>query len=318
MNHKAIDEQVMIRYLLGDLPEEQQRQLEEQYFTDDDCFGQLLALEDELFQHYARGELSPVERAQFERRFLTSPEGRQRVEFARALSRAVAAAGTPRVETAPPETARPGLIARLSSLLTVPPATKRALQGAAAAIVLIVVGGAWWMEARNKELRAQLAQLQAEQQTLQRQIAGQRAYSDELSEQLQRERNEREQWEQELAQPRLPGRTIISFILPAGSLRGGHQQKRLAIPPSAHSVKLQLDGEAGYKSYRAAIRTAGGDEVWSQTGLLARSTDWGLAVVLTVPASVLATGDYELALSGVTAQGEFEVVDYYRFTVVKR
>lgn len=67
----------MVNYLLGELPEEEQLRLEERFFTDDEYYQQLLALEDELLYDYAAGGLSSEQRVKFEQRFLSSPQARR-------------------------------------------------------------------------------------------------------------------------------------------------------------------------------------------------------------------------------------------------
>jgi hypothetical protein len=42
------------------------------------------------------------------------------------------------------------------------------------------------------------------------------------------------------------------------------------------------------------------------------------AVILDLPASALDTGEYELALKGITDQGKVEDVGYYYFNVIKK
>ena len=86
MNFQPDDERLAIKYLLGELSEEDQARVEEQFLRDYEYFEHLRAVEEELNDDYARGELSDREREQFERRVSASPEWRQRVEFARALS----------------------------------------------------------------------------------------------------------------------------------------------------------------------------------------------------------------------------------------
>src|SRR4051794_14017170 len=75
----------MTLYLLGELPEQEQITLEEKYFVDDDCFAQLLAVEDDLIDDYVRGLLSEHERKLFENHFLVTPQRRERLEISRAL-----------------------------------------------------------------------------------------------------------------------------------------------------------------------------------------------------------------------------------------
>ena len=76
---------LMIRYLLGDVSEDEQLRLEEQFFTDEDSYQQLTALEDELRYDYAQGNLTPRERQLFEKRFLTTPADRKKVDLAKAV-----------------------------------------------------------------------------------------------------------------------------------------------------------------------------------------------------------------------------------------
>ena len=48
----------MRRYLLGELSESEQSDLEEKYFTDPQVFNQVLKTERELVDAYVRGQLS--------------------------------------------------------------------------------------------------------------------------------------------------------------------------------------------------------------------------------------------------------------------
>lgn len=79
----------MIQYWLGELSPEAEQRLEERYFAAADLFEQLLAVREELFDAYARGELSEADRARFEQRLLHSPEGREELEFARSFTGAL-------------------------------------------------------------------------------------------------------------------------------------------------------------------------------------------------------------------------------------
>src|SRR5215475_5904414 len=86
MKDEADNEKLMIRYLLGNLPEEQQLQVEREFLNDDQSHERLLALENELFYDYAQNKLSPGEREQFEKRFLSSERNRKRAIIASALA----------------------------------------------------------------------------------------------------------------------------------------------------------------------------------------------------------------------------------------
>ena len=84
------DQELICRYLLGELSEQQQTELEARYFADDELFEQLLVVEDELIVRYARGEFSERERASLEGYFLRSRPRRKRLMFVQALMKYLA------------------------------------------------------------------------------------------------------------------------------------------------------------------------------------------------------------------------------------
>lgn len=74
-----------MKYLLGELSDEEGRQLEEQYFADDDLHEQLRAVEIDLIDRYVSDELSRHEREKFEKQFLSAPGRVQDVMFSKSL-----------------------------------------------------------------------------------------------------------------------------------------------------------------------------------------------------------------------------------------
>jgi anti-sigma factor RsiW len=87
---KDDEQELLYKYLLGELPEEQQAELEQRYFTDDALFERLIAVEDELINRYARNESSDEERKRIETYFLISQARRKRLMFTQALMRYLA------------------------------------------------------------------------------------------------------------------------------------------------------------------------------------------------------------------------------------
>ena len=79
------DVELVTRYLLGELSEKQQAEIEERAFQDPDYTKFIQAVEVDLIDEYVRGGLSPRERRLFEERFFASAERRRRIEFAKAL-----------------------------------------------------------------------------------------------------------------------------------------------------------------------------------------------------------------------------------------
>ncbi|HEV8130587.1 MAG TPA: hypothetical protein VGQ81_05010 [Acidobacteriota bacterium] len=323
--NRTDEEELMIRSLLGELSEEEQIRLEKLFFTKDEYFDQLLALENELMYDYAQGRLSERERSQFEKRFLASPEGRKQAEHAEAFLKKVSEL-RPAVASREPSDQKRSLIALLGF-------QKPIFKWSLAAAALVLVFGFAWLAFENARLRTEVREAEAgrasRQKDLERQTASERVGRDQLSQELERERDKRAQLEQELAkqqadqrmatkQPSSPA--VLSLILAPGLVRDTSGPKRLLISPGADLLEIQLDikKKVDYKSYRAVLRTADGDEVWSQDMLHARPTDSGRAVFLKLPPRIIPAGDYELALTGVASNRDFERVASYYFTVVKR
>src|SRR5690349_5374642 len=166
------NEKLIARYLLGDLPEEQQVAIEDRAFADKDYLALVTAVENDLIDEYVRQELSPTERQQFERQFLASTARRKRVEFAQALARI-----PERTVVSEPAKWRSSLYAFISGLN---PAAKFAV---VAVMLLLLAGGAWLLTATLR-LRSQLTQLQAQNQArqkeLQQQVDAERRRNEEL------------------------------------------------------------------------------------------------------------------------------------------
>jgi len=83
---KTHDDDLMVRYLLGELAQEERIQFEEVCFADDQRFEELLAVEAELTDDYVRNDLVGLRRERFEKQLLNTPEGRYEVEFARIIT----------------------------------------------------------------------------------------------------------------------------------------------------------------------------------------------------------------------------------------
>src|SRR5688572_732884 len=79
-------EKLIAQYLLGELPEEQQVEIEGRAFSDQEFMAGITSVENDLIDEYVRDEMSASDRQRFESRFLASESRRKRVEFARALA----------------------------------------------------------------------------------------------------------------------------------------------------------------------------------------------------------------------------------------
>src|SRR4051794_4252629 len=103
MRSDRVDEVLLVKYLLGNLSETEEAEVEDRAFADADYLGVLEASEADLIDTYVRGGLSQSERRAFEQRFLSSPNRRSKVELSRALARITAESTQPE-RTAPRQT----------------------------------------------------------------------------------------------------------------------------------------------------------------------------------------------------------------------
>src|SRR5438552_4138214 len=242
------------RYLLGELTQEGQQQIEERLLRDSDYFEHLQLCEDELVDEYVRGGLPPDEQRRFDDHFLSTPERHEKLRFARALRRYVSAA----VEAEPATTAQRTRLQFLSASLR---GRHPVMAYSLAAALLLVLGGT--VIFRNWQLQNQLAQIRSQQSAglrsereLRRQLQEQRAGTMELVKELQHEKDQRDMLERNVS-PSIPSNQdrlapIISLVLTPGLLRGEETTKKALVPSGATLIRPELHFPANdYKSWRA-------------------------------------------------------------------
>jgi hypothetical protein len=99
-----ITDDLLIRYLLGELQEAERMQVAERTFLDDEVFDRLIEAENDLIDRYATGELTGAERELFEKTVL--PRKPMRVVFAGALGAAIGKAHPAAADRAKPVAAQ--------------------------------------------------------------------------------------------------------------------------------------------------------------------------------------------------------------------
>lgn len=325
-------EHLIARYLLGELTEDQQVEIEDRAFSDQEFRANITSVENDLIDEYVRGQMSQTDSRRFESRFLASESRRKRVEFAKALAQLLPETRVTERETRTVSATRSSWRDALAAFFHgLNPTGRFAL---VAATLLIFLGGAWLI-IQTLTLRSQLNRLQAQQQsqhndreTLQGQVESERRRNEELLAQLNQEKQQRAQTDESLRrltesvnQPTEAPRSIIaSLILLPGISRGATTQPKLVLPPNASVARLQIgiEPEEDYKSFGVELRTAGGRPVWMRDSLTARSARGGRSIRLTLPASALLPGEYELRLKGIPDKGTPEDVGFYYFEVMKR
>jgi hypothetical protein len=110
---------------------------------------------------------------------------------------------------------------------------------------------------------------------------------------------------------------MASLTLMPGALRDASVRPEILVAPSTQIVRLeiQLEAKDQYPQYRAELRTQRGDEVLTRNNLHEQRGQAERSVLLEIPASGVASGEYELRLQGKVAAKQFEDLAYYRFSV---
>jgi hypothetical protein len=315
-------EQNIRQYLLGELSEKEQVEIEDRAFEDQSVLEQILAVEQDLIDDYVSGDIPEENLHRFQNHFLASAERKKKVTFAKTLATVVNENPAPVIDVA----AAPSWQAKLTAFFTRPVI---AYSFAAASLVLFIVGS--WLVVDRIRLGSQIAQFRAIQESqtaqnhqLEKDLVDERLRNQELmanrgatplqtpTPKLQPENP---------PQPTTPtSPVVVALSLLPGISRGGNSLPQLAIAKDVNLVRLQIgiDPKENYRRYRVELRTENGRQVSAQGNLSARGGSRGMSIPLNVPASVLGNGRYELTLKGITESGTTEDVGFYYFDVLKK
>ncbi len=311
MELKATNEELIRSYLLGNVSEDEREGIEERFFADDDFYQSLLVAEDDLIYDYLRGAMDQEDRRLMEKQMAASPRRRQKVELVKELMLAASASEE-----------KVSLWQRLRAFF----APARALQFATAALALALAFGGYFLLRQSSDLRGEMARL-AEQREREReaaiaseresarQLEAERARTSELSAQLERERAEKEKLAEEAKNRQIEERLSTQSLALLPTTRDRSEPEPITINENTNRIviRLDLEGDIVGRSYRAEVRTSGGQMVWNQSAQSKRRT-----LIIHLPAGVLADGEYEVTLKRDAGRGQFEVVNFYYFVVIKK
>ncbi|MDQ3255578.1 MAG: hypothetical protein M3R15_17045 [Acidobacteriota bacterium] len=311
-------EQLFVRYLLGELTEDEQSSFEGRHFNDPHSVELLEVVRDDLIDAYLDDQLSPHDRERFENYFLASPHHAQKLAFAESFKNVLSDA--PHAEVA-----SSNMPAQHSWWPSLPNFTRTRLSftAMAAAVLLVAVGGFLLLRVVRQphdpivreESMANDADIKNPNPDQSSEENNSNADQPNPNQNLRPEsRNTSQLAEQSEPRPRTQ---TITFLLTAG-VRGIEEAKPLVMTKDTKSVQLLVDRPAGeYESYLVSLGTVEGEEIWSRKIRRLRPAKSGQNIMLTVPADLLANRDYLLRINGVDLKGELEAVSQYYFRVVK-
>ncbi len=354
MNEQQYNNQSLNEYLLGALPVAQAERFDELSFTDEEFTDALNVAEKDLVDAYIQNELSGATLDKFETHYLSSPLRREKVEFARAFQ---VFAGKNSAKTSAVAETEPkrNFFEFFSGIFTISrPSLQWSF--ALAALAFMFFGGWLLLEnsrlrfemseanANRDRLLQRETELAGREKQLQGEIADQRSANSETENQLAQVREERAQLDQQLKkqtqeqqrlserrkldeQPRaarksppglMPFGGIASFIL-APSLRGGTRIQAVSIPANTATVAATLELEADeYIAYRAVLRSPSDNRVLWQSGKLKSKVSGGnTRIYIGFPAKFLEEEIYSIEVSGISADGETEIISDFSFRVMR-
>lgn len=325
---KSLDEANLISYILGELTEAEQLELEEELFTNTDSFQQLQILKEQLMDDYAQKRLSPQHRKLFEQKFLASPWRRERVVFAQALAEHIENSSAATLKESAEQQRRVIIgtwLGRFYSFFNFQQAAWRY----AAAIFLLLMIGVIGLFIENPRLRSKLAK------AVKQPLAKPTSPNSSLTAELAKERSRMEALQRKLAQGSqatnlLPNQikdpqeendsplVNLSFILHPQSLMSKEESQQIEIANETKQVTLLLYLKTDNKieTFRTQLIKSGWTKVW-QSQLKVELEGETKVVRVVLKASLLAEQpDYNIKLSSVNADGTTTDIEEYPFSVV--
>lgn len=325
-------DEMMRRYLLDQMSDEELNSIEEKFLADDDFFDEIAAVEDELYYDYKAGNLSANDKIAFEKKFLTTSADLQKADFAEALLQATN-------EVSAQETA-PGLWQSVIAFFNFSNASLR-LGTAVASILLLFIVGFWIFNNLNKQKidvaevpevpetqtptptpidEKIIEQKQKEKSELERKLAEEKQKSEldankikEIEKQKEKIQNEIEKNQNKQITPEQPQKSFIALILSPSLVRGsGAKTAKVKVTPELKTINLTLPIKKEFQNedFKIVVRNIdSGATVSSSNARTGKKT----AVSVGISAKNLQRGAYEVVL--ITADNE-ELTSYY-FNVEK-
>jgi len=301
-----VESQRLISYLLGGLQVEERRQIEQRYFDDDEFFQEMLILEEELIDRYVNGDLSDVDSERFEISYLTNPQSRSQVEFAKSLAGALS-----NVMVNRPLKERDSQAPRApSGLLAASSPQRHPLTWGLIAGLAVVIIGALLLLIGNLRLYKKANRFEQESASLSQQREETNRLNDQMNrdlKQLEQEKKRIESLSPTPANASIAIRTIFPMLT-----RSGKAGQVLHVLPQTTLLILQAPVESpAIKTYQVIV-TKDGAKVLQLNHLKSRSTSNGNIIEIPLITSLLDGLSYTLMIK--PEDGE-EGTDIYEFEI---
>jgi hypothetical protein len=293
-DENVFEDQYLVRYLVGALPEEEADRLDQLSIADDDFAWRLREVENDLVDSYVRSELDDETHAGFKAFYMATAARRQKVQFAEGL-RQFEATNARAERAAKFSKSRAPLWGLFPRSLIAP---QVAMSFAALAMFLI----AGYLLVQNAQLRREISDGRAQYQSV-----DQRARN--LESQLQQRADDAQA--QKPATADASQLKVVSLLLPPPS-RGLSSLKTVTVQPHTDLVVLLLTLEsADFSKYHVTLKDpATNRELWRSTELEPASAGEKSVVSVNFPANLLRQQNYIAEVSGLRHGGTEIIGDY--------
>ena len=332
MNRTELNDDLIIRYLLGDLPKGLAEELDELAVTDEEVFERVEMVENDLIDRYVKGELEKGEAALFEKNYLESPLRREKLEFARSFQeyggRDLESRENATITQAERhEIEKKGGISSWFSSLGIFGGAQPAFRFAVAACgLLVAVLGGWLiisvlrggrevavnstgnMASPTVRPTAATPENRSGNSVPTPSPAENRAVATPMP-----TATPAKPTPSPVAEPKAPAQPVIASFLLTPPLRGS-AVPAVNVPAAADraAVRVELESDS-FKSYTVELKDSNGRTVWKS----GRRSPSGRYINLIIPAKTLRPAVYTLSVSGQSDDGTIEIFGDYPFRVVR-
>lgn len=277
MQEQKVSQNQLRRYVLGDLPPEEQRQIEQAYFADESLLQQIWAIFDETAEQLWQGELSTADAQTVTARVRASPYLWMRLETQYALLRAIDNLAH-----------RPTRMARLRVLFSSRPALKWTW---ATAGVVVLVGSLFWLfsarQTAPQRPAPQVAQIPSSLGMMPAPSATEVISAPTPSP------SPKASTATQTAPVEVARATTATFFLAQESVRSASNAARFVLPSRATTVELQIEVRPPFAShYQVEIATTDGEAVVVRPHLARQQLRELSFITLRIPAQQLSGQDY--------------------------
>lgn len=324
MEEKIFSKQAITDYLFNSLSEEETARFDELSFTNDDFAHALKDIENDLLDAYVNNELDGAALEKFETRYLISPLRREKVEFAKSLKVYAGRNSEKTVFFESPK--REGFFASWNFF------SNPLLRGAAIAfaVALVALAGFWLINKRLNKPEIDIAvkqenpppsnietpkqpEINPAETVKETGNANKKAETSREAEKQTPKTNVAESSRTPKPKENTSAAPVFASFVLAPPLRGANQLPTVSFLKQTAIIKMKLKLEENdFKTYRVALVDESNKTLWRSANLKSR-TD---GVNVSFSANLLKSGIYSLILSGVSTDGEAEIISNYSFRSV--